>query len=266
MPSLVTPLRSILNSPRIAFWDIETAPTRGWVWRNYEDNLIATDKDWYILSFAVKFSDEKKIRTFCLPDYAGYEADKECDRALVGDIWKLFNEADILVGHNGDGFDIKKANARMIMNGYNPPATYKTIDTLKIARRHFKFGSNKLNDLGQYLGVGKKIPNAGSSLWFACMAGDPKAWATLRRYNAQDVNLLEKVYYKLRPWAANHPDLTLYGGGATGCPTCASTNVQARGTQVKIASVRQRFHCQACGSWFTGAKAMPPNHRLMQAA
>lgn len=50
--------------PRVAFYDIETAPTRGWVWRNYEDNLIATDKDWYMLSFAVRWMGEKKIRTY----------------------------------------------------------------------------------------------------------------------------------------------------------------------------------------------------------
>lgn len=265
MPSQITNQNGSPRNPRIAFWDIETAPTRGWVWRNYEDNLIATDKDWYILSFAVKFSDEKKIRTYALPDYAGYAQHKECDKALVKDLWTLFNEADILVGHNGDKFDIRKSNARMIMHGLLPPATYKTIDTLKIARRYFAFGSNKLNDLGRMLGVGVKVAHTGSQLWFACMAGDPRAWKLMRKYNAQDVHLLEQVYYRLRPWMTNHPNVTLYGAGY-GCPTCASTNVQHRGTQVKIASIRQRLHCQDCGSWFTGAKAVPPNHQLHQAA
>lgn len=239
--------------PRIAFWDIETAPTRGWVWTNYEANLISTDRDWYILSFAVKWSDEKKIRTYALPDYPGYSRDKECDKALVKDLWRMLDACDIAVAHNGDGFDVKKANARFIVHGLKPPSPYKTIDTLKIARSRFKFGSNKLTDLGRYLGVGQKLPHTGAHLWFSCMAGDAKSWSLMRRYNAQDVRLLERVYERIKPWAPNHPNLNLYTDGA-GCPTCQSKKVQRRGTQVKLNSKRSRFHCQSCGTWFSGAK------------
>ena len=233
--------------------DIETAPTRGWVWTNYEANLIGTDRDWYILSFAVKWAHEKKVRTYALPDYPGYKRDKESDRALVKDLWRMMDAADIIVAHNGDSFDIKKSNARFIIHGLQPPSTYKTIDTLKIARSRFKFGSNKLNDLGVTLGLGKKLPHTGAHLWFGCMAGDPKSWSVMRRYNAQDVRLLERVYYRIRPWATNHPKMTLYTDG-DGCPTCQSDNIQKRGTMVKLNSKRHRYHCQDCGTWFSGAK------------
>src|ERR1019366_3081154 len=119
--------------------------------------------------FAVKWSHEKQVRTYALPDYPGYKRDKESDKALVKELWRMMNDADIIIAHNGDGFDIKKSNARFIIHGLLPPATYKTIDTLKIARRHFKFGSNKLNDLGVTLGLGKKLPHTGAHLWFGCM-------------------------------------------------------------------------------------------------
>jgi hypothetical protein len=34
----------------------------------------------------------------------------------------------------------------------------------------------------------------------------------MRRYNARDVELLERVYEKLKPWATNHPEPhALYG-------------------------------------------------------
>lgn len=241
-----------MPEPRIAFFDIETAPTRGWVWKNYEDNLIGTDKDWYILSFAVKWAHQKKVSIYALPDYPGYKRDKECDKALVKDLWRMMDNADIIVAHNGDAFDIKKSNARFIAHGLQPPAPYKSIDTLKIARRHFKFSSNRLNDLGVALNLGKKLPHTGSHLWFGCMSGDPKSWAVMRRYNIQDVKLLERVYYRIRPWTSSHPNLNLYTDGDD-CPVCQGDNIQRRGFMVKLSAKRQRFQCGDCGHWFSGA-------------
>jgi hypothetical protein len=43
------------------------------------------------------------------------------------------DEADIICAHNGDAFDIKKINSRLITNGFKPPSPFKTIDTLKAA-------------------------------------------------------------------------------------------------------------------------------------
>ena len=206
-----------------------------------------------MLSFAVKWLGEKKISTYALPDFKGYSRNKECDKALVQELWRIFDTADILVGHNSKAFDVKKANARFLVNGLLPPSPYKQIDTLQIARSRFKFGSNRLNDLGVALGVGKKLPHTGAHLWFSCMAGDPKSWALMKRYNARDVELLAAVYDKLKAWAPNHPNMNLYDAGDN-CPTCQSGNIQRRGVQVKLNSRRTRFHCQDCGTWFTGAK------------
>lgn len=204
-----------------------------------------------MLSFACKWNDEKKIRAYALPDYQGYKKDKENDLALVKELHRMLDEADIVVAHNGDSFDIKKANARFAIHGLTPPSPYKTIDTLKIARAKFKFGSNKLTDLGQYLGIGGKLPHTGAHLWFSAMEGDEAAWNLMRRYNKRDVELLVKVYEKLKPWATNLPNMNLYGGNPGDCPTCQSDHVQRRGTLVKLNTTRYRFHCQECGAWFS---------------
>ena len=239
------------NSPKILFWDIETAPTRGWVWRNYEDNLIRTDHDWYMLSFACKWAHSDDIKVFGLDDFPTWKKDKEDDRELVNKLWSYIDEADILVAHNGDQFDIKKANARFIIHNLSPPSTYKSIDTLKIARANFKFGSNKLNDLATYLGIGEKLAHTGAHLWFGCMNGDPEDWKMMKRYNVHDVKLLEEVYYRLRGWHKTHPNINLYDH-TDGCPKCKSMNIQKRGFEIKVATKRQRFQCQDCGGWFSG--------------
>jgi hypothetical protein len=244
-----------MSAPRIALLDIETAPSLGYFWgRMWETNILDVKSQWYILCFSYKWLGEKTIHTHSLPDYTGYSKNKEDDRRLTGDLWTMLDEADIVIAHNGDQFDLKKTNARLIANGYKPPSMYKSIDTLKIARRYFKFESNKLADLGPYLNIGKKLPHTGFNMWLGCIRGDKAAWKMMEDYNRHDVELLEKVYYELRPWATNHPDLTLYTD-SPGCPTCQSKHVTKQGFSIKRSKKYQQYQCQGCGHWFHGSRS-----------
>ena len=99
------------------------------------------------------------VKALC--DYPEYDANLDNDFFLVKDLRNLFDEADVLIAHNGDRFDVRKAQARMVAYSMKPPSRYQTIDTLKAARKYFKFESNRLNDLGQYLGIGKKLAHYG---------------------------------------------------------------------------------------------------------
>ena len=188
-----------------------------------------------------------------MPDYRGYSAHKEDDEKLVRDLWKVLDEADIVIAHNGDKFDVRKSNARFVFHGLKPPSPYKTVDTLKIARKHFSFNSNRLDDLGHYLGVGRKLPTTGKDLWLRCIRGDEDAWSRMIKYNAHDVALLERVYLQLRPWATSHPDLGSYSKKLV-CPTCHSRNLQHRGYNVTKTGRRQRLQCMDCGAWSSDLK------------
>jgi uncharacterized protein YprB with RNaseH-like and TPR domain len=241
-----------LAEPRIAFIDVETAPIDALVWTMFEANVIHVNEPTYLLCYAIKWVGQSRVTTRALCDYPGYARNKKSDKALLADLWADLDGADILVAHNGDSFDFKKINARLLVHGYKPPSPFKTVDTLKIARRHFKFDSNKLDNIGRYLQVGRKLPHTGKDLWLGCMRGDAKSWRTMRRYNAQDVHLLERVYEKLKPWASNHPALTTYTE-RPGCPVCSSTHTQQRGFNVAKTRKTPRLHCQDCGHWFTGS-------------
>ncbi len=239
---------------RILFFDIETMANLAWVWGKYEQNVIDYEMEWYMLCFAWKWLGESQTHVLGLPDFSGYKKDPENDRKLVLELWKLFNEADIIIAHNGDEFDIKKANARFIYHGLTPPAGYRTVDTKKVAKRYFKFNSNKLDDLGNLLGLGRKIDTGGFELWKGCALGDMPSWNKMMKYNKQDIVLLEKVYFKLLPWMTAHPNLNLTEGTLCNCPNCSSHKIQSRGTMpVGRTSIRRRYQCQDCGSWFSGA-------------
>lgn len=233
-------------------FDIETAPSLGFyfdLWR--EGNIVSTEKNWYMLSFSIKKLGASKIQTFALPDFKGYKKDKEDDRLLVQKLWEFFDKGDILIGHNLDGFDVKKANARFLYHRFAPPSPYKTIDTLKVARAKFKFDSNRLDALARSLGFGSKLPHNGFETWKGCMLGDPKSWAIMKRYNEQDVVLLEKVYLALRPWMTNHPNVNLESR-IDGCPKCGSTRVVKEGHRYTMTGVVQKYSCLDCLGWCTG--------------
>lgn len=248
------------KTSRILYYDIETAPLIGSSWQTWDTNLIWIVKDWYILSFSWKWGDEKKVYVLGLTDFKRYQKDPENDIELVKRLFELFSEADIVVAHNGDRFDQKKVNARIAYHGLNPPAPYKQIDTLKVARRYFAFTSNKLNDLGVYLKCGQKLDTGGADLWRKCLLGDPKAWKKMLRYNKQDVVLLEQVYMKLRPWMNNHPSLALMEGRPDKCPKCSKgPMIQVKKRKYANVGWAIQYQCNNCGGYATHRKKEQSN-------
>ena len=241
---------------RTLLWDIETAPNRGWTWGKYEQNVIAFEQEWYVLTVAYKWLGDKTTHVKGLDDFPKrYKKDDEDDYELTKLAWDLFNEADIVVAHNGVAFDTKKIQARMIFHGFDPPTSFKEFDTLQTARKNFAFTSNKLDDLCQHLGLGEKVATGGFDLWKGVMRNDPKSWALMKKYNKHDVVILERLYLKLRPWSKNHPNLATMADRPDACPKCGSEKgMVSKGFNFTTVSKRQRFKCKACGASCSGRK------------
>lgn len=240
--------------PKILFYDIETTPLLSYTWGLWEQNVIEVKEEWHILSFAYKFDGDKEVKVVSLPNFPGYHKNKSNDRQIVKKLWQLFNESDIVVGHNSDEFDNKKVQARFLKHGLPPPRPFKTVDTKKIAKRYFKFDSNKLDNLGKYLRLGEKLKTGGFELWLGCMKGDMNAWKTMCEYNKQDVVLLEKVYKTMLPYIQNHPNMNTYLGTSLNCPNCGKLALQKRGLSHTRTTTCQRYQCTGCGAWSSGNK------------
>lgn len=240
---------------RVLLYDIESMPIIATVWGKYEQNFVWSIQDWYIFCFAYKWLGEKKTHVVSIDDFSGYKVGTNDDKQIVKRLHELFNEADVIVAHNGDSFDQKKTQARMIINGFDPPAPYKQIDTKKVAKRYFNFTSNKLDDLGTYLGLGNKLETGGYELWKKCMEGEKKSITLMKKYNKQDVVLLEKVYLKMRPWMTNHPKMGVLDGRPTACDNCGH-NVLHQHTKKALAGQgwRMQYKCAGCGHYQIGTK------------
>lgn len=223
------------------FLDLEISANELYTYGFYEPTVLGVKKEWEILSFSAKIG--SKFIVFSRKEYSEY--------SLLLLLWDILDNADIVVAHNGDKFDIKKINARFIKYGLTPPSPYKTIDTLKVARKHFGFNSNRLDDLGEYLDVGRKQATP-KNLWLRCQHGEIEAFKILEKYNEQDVRLLEKIYDKLLPWIDNHPLMGIYSDTPLVCPKCGGEHLQRRGTARNKTREYQRYQCLSCGSWSKG--------------
>jgi uncharacterized protein YprB with RNaseH-like and TPR domain len=240
---------------KVLLFDIETAPNLSYTWGKWEQNVIEFKEQGYMLCFAYKWLGEKTVHVKSLPDYDTYKDSPHDDFWLVQDLHALFEEADVIIAHNGDQFDIKKANTRFMVHHLSPPSHYKTIDTLKIARRVGKFESNKLDDLGKDLHIGRKVKHPGFEMWLGCMSGDKSAWEHMTKYNKQDVALLEELYLALRPWVTTHPNLSHepVHGEKPPCPKCGTAKPLFHRYQYNMNSVKRLWKCRGCFGYYASA-------------
>lgn len=238
---------------KVLFIDIETTPNLAHVWGLWNQNvglnqlLEATE----MFSFAAKWLGEKRTAF-----YSTFHNGKE---AMVQAAWDLLNEADVVVGWNSKSFDVKHLNREFLLAGFPPPSNFKQVDLLLEVRKVFKFPSNKLQYVSTALGYTGKVSHEGHTLWIKCLADDPKAWASMRKYNKQDVDLLEPMYLQLRPWIRT-PALGLYDDvDEFSCPACGSgEHLSRQGYAITGLGKYPRYRCTApigdaiCGKWSRG--------------
>lgn len=241
--------------PKILILDIETSPLRAYVWQLWKQNisLSQTISNFFMLTWSAKWLNEETIMSERL---TGQEALEENDSRITKKIWKLLNECDIAIAHNGVQFDFKKLNSRFILNGLQPTKPYRTIDTLIVAKQQFGFDSNSLNALANQFGIGEKI-HTDFSLWDRCMRGNDEALEDMEKYNCQDVILLEKVYKILSPYIRNHPNLSLYNNiDEIQCPYCTSTKLTENGFYYTNNAKYITYRCGDCGAVVRGKKTL----------
>lgn len=198
-----------------------------------------------MMCFGARWYGEKKVHFKSVHHHGKQE--------MLESVHKLLDEADVVVGWNSASFDSKHIKRELLEAEMLPPSPYKDMDLMRVVKSQFKFPSNKLDYVSQKLGVGSKVKHSGFELWVKCMANDKKAWAEMKKYQIQDVNLLIDLYEKLKPWIKNHPSVALYDGIEDGCVACGSVNLQKRGLARTTTSSYQRYQCQDCGKWMRGA-------------
>lgn len=236
------------TKPKVLLLDIELFPMEAYIWSLWQDrvglNMLKTD--WSVLSYAAKWLDEDKVF------YEDVEGQKNLrdDKKILKGVWKLLDEADIVIGHNSISFDIKKLNSRFALNGMGPPSTFRQIDTMRVSKKVFSHTSNKLQYLtDKYCKTYKKLKHGkfpGFELWEECLKGNKEAFKEMKKYNKYDVLSLEELYKILIPWDTSI-NFGVYDDGKHTC-SCGSQEFSKNGYHYTNSAKYQRHKCKECGA------------------
>ena len=243
------------NGVKILTIDIENSPSLAHVWGLWNNNVSLSQlmEAGEVISFAAKWAGNDEVM-FHSNFHDGHAA-------MIKRAYELVNEADVIVGYNSQGFDMKHLQREFVVAGYAPTTPYKNVDLLHAVKRNFRFVSNKLDYVVQELKLGAKTQHAGHTLWVQCMAGDKDAWDKMREYNIQDVVITEKLYYRILPWIEKHPHMGMYlDADKDRCPFCLSTSFTEQEVSAKAyVSTYALFRCDECSGLFksTGRARVP---------
>jgi hypothetical protein len=247
---------------KILVLDIETAPILAWVWGLWENNVALNqiDSDWYVMSWAAKWLGEEEVFYMDQRDAENIENDKN----ILEGIWKLLDQADVIVSQNGKKFDRKKLNARFILNGMHPPSSARDIDTLVLAKKHFAFTSNKLEYMTSKLCTKyKKLTHKnfpGFMLWAECIKGNLLAWNEMREYNTHDILSLEELYEILRKWGIGI-NLNVNNDTLENKCVCGNTKFIENGFAFTNGGKFTRLKCTICSAEFSDKVNLLPKEK-----
>lgn len=238
------------NNLKILFLDLETAPAAAYVWGLYNQNiginqLISHPR---IIAYSAKWYKSKSV-IFQSEYHDGQDV-------MLAGIHTLLDEADIVMGWNSKGFDVKWLEGEFQLAGMLPPAPYHQVDLMLHFRKHSRFISKKLDYVSQRLLAEHKVHHDGFEMWRACIEPDydpalkKKYWNKMRTYAKKDTALLEPIFDSVRGWI-NLPTPIIVDPAEARCTNCGSTDLQWRGFAYTQASVFRRFQCQnpTCGKW-----------------
>lgn len=239
-----------MTALKVLFFDIETSPLTAHIWRP-TDQYVTMDRliqDSYMLNWGAKWADGDKVLTGLVTPQEARERD---DSRIVPLLADLVRQADYAVGHNVNGFDWPRLNARVAALNLEPLGPVATIDTLQLSKKNLGLAYHKLDYLGEYFGLGRKL-KTDMELWLRCMAGERAALLEMRDYNIQDVLLLEQVFNRLKPHVRRFPRLhDADSENARSCPFCGAgfESMKPRGFYRTQASTMAKYRCDNCGKY-----------------
>jgi hypothetical protein len=235
------------SPPRLLLLDIETSPSVVYTFDMWQANISADKviEPSRMMCWAAKWYGEDEV--FFRSTY--HDGRDE----MVAEIYRLMSEADALIHYNGKGFDVPHLHREFLLAGLTAPSPSKQIDLYLAIKKVFKFTHNGLGYVCQQLGLDSKLQHSGFDLWVKCLHDDPDAWAAMREYNIQDVQIMEPLYNRLQSWIPSHPSYAAMMGEDV-CPACGSADLQRRGTTSTATGRFQRLRCTSCGRWSRSSK------------
>jgi len=241
-------------------WDIELSKAVALIYPSHKPQYVDPSNilhNQFMPCAAWKWEHEEEIHlASVLDNKKKFKKDYRDHTDVVSRLYEAVKEADILVGHNSDGFDLKHLNWYAALQGLPPLPQKQSVDTLKAVRSVFRAPSNRLDELAKAL-VGDKKQETSKGMHNRVALGCPDAIAEMGVYNIQDIKIQEQVYLYIRPWMKSHPKTIVrdtYGETVNTCQYCKSPNLTREKVRyLKSGRARQQWKCkeEECGGYTT---------------
>lgn len=245
-----------MGNPRIILLDIEIIPDlrkalKYWTKLSSFPGKTLRASVSSVCVIGWKVFGEDKIHSMCLWDYPEWNDNVNNDKPLLTAFAEIVSEADCIVTHNGKGFDWKHLQTRLILNNAEVmDDKINHVDTRQLSSRKFYFVDNKLQTLSEELFDDSKLDHEGWQLWIDVHDRKLSAMEKMAEYCRKDVELLEKVYRKLRPVAMQHFNHNLVNPYKERvCPRCGGSRLKSHGRRYTNTVTYRRYHCLDCSSW-----------------
>lgn len=235
-------VENVKKESKVLIYDIETTKLLADVWwtgKQYiEHDKLRTETK--IISVSYKWLGSEKVE--CIT----WNNNKKCDKELMKNFLKTYNEADLVIGVNNDNFDNRLINVRASKYNYDVNIFVRSLDLQKEAKRLFRLPSYSMAYIAKYLGLQGKYNHPGSSMWEDIQYGNKekseKALKEMIKYDNQDVITTEQIYLTFRKYLKVVTHLgVLHGEGKCTCPNCGSSNVSLYKTTITPAGTIQRI-------------------------
>lgn len=237
-------------APRILILDIERLPgtftSNFWDMRSHLNKRISPDDvtEWpRTICWAAQWEGED-------PDVFYFAAEWDGGHeAMIRAAWDLFDEADVVVGHNMARFDAKKLRSEWALYGLHDPSPWKVVDTMRVAFDRFGFESNTLNSLCTRFEVDAKTDKYDAKTARAATEGDREAQSKLKRYNVGDIVATKGLYrvFRDRGYIPGHP--VMAPGVPMRCTSCGGGNLEPMDKPYRANVMEYRaYRCTSCGS------------------
>lgn len=232
-----------MTDTKILAFDLETAPNLVYTFSLFKpmighEQIVEPAR---IICFSAQWVGTKKT-IFMSEHHDGYEE-------MLKGLYDLLDEADVVLTFNGVNFDGPWSLGEFMAQGWNPPSPFKHLDIYQHVKRFTRFPSRKLDYIADRLLGEKKVKHEGFALWKACLEGDDKAWARMKRYAIKDTKLLIRLFEDIKGWLKLPIQIS---EDPTACHNCGGTNLQRRGYARTQYSKYPRYQCTDCGKWLRG--------------
>lgn len=129
------------------------------------------------------------------------------DRELVKTLNAVIRDHDVVVAHYGKFFDLPFLRTRALIHGLAPLHEMKVIDPWAVARRHFRFGRNRLDTISKALKSKHRKTPLDMEVWASAkLNGDRESMDLIVEHCVEDVHVLWEVLQAVKPFVRQLDD------------------------------------------------------------